>query len=289
MTKFSLAAASAFVLFAGAASAADLYTKAPPPPPPPVLSWTGFYVGVNGGVAAMNGPSMSYVDGAINAYVPVTVDPGMSGAKAIGGVHAGFNYQLSGPIVVGMEADWDWTNLKNSAAPGLLCSGPPFRVQCGGVSVLTDNAFLQTAVNWLASVRGRFGYSFNNQWLVYGTGGIAFADVNYTGNLNCTGVIPTFCRGGGQFMRSSASDTRVGAVFGAGVEFKPARNWVLGAEYLYYHFEGDGSSTASWNFSANGAPAPFFECATGQACGQFTYRGFDVHSGRLRLSYQFQP
>ena len=38
--------------------------------------------------------------------------------------------------------------------------------------------------------------------------------------------------------------------------------------------------------TANGAPAPFFECGTGQNCGRFTYRSFDVQSGRLRLSYQ---
>jgi opacity protein-like surface antigen len=90
-------------------------------------------------------------------------------------------------------------------------------------------------------------------------------------------------------MRSSASETRVGAVVGGGAEFKPARNWVFGAEYLYYHFDGDGSSTAGWTTVATGAPAPFFECGVGQNCGRFTYRGFDVHSGRLRLSYQFQP
>ena len=84
--------------------------------------------------------------------------------------------------------------------------------------------------------------------------------------------------------------TRVGFVLGAGAEFKPARNWILGAEYLFYHFEGDGSSTAGWTTVATGAPAPFFECTgPGQNCGQFTYRGFDIHSGRVRLSYQFQP
>jgi len=272
---------------AGAALAADMPMKAPPAAVA-VYGWTGFYAGVNGGVADMNGPSMSYVDGAITAYVPVTVNPSSSSVKAIGGLHLGYNYQLPNNWVLGVEGDWDWTNLKNSASPGLLCFGPPFRNQCGGVSVLTDNAFLQTAVNWLASVRGRLGYSWN-QWLLYGTGGVAFADVGYTGNLNCTGVVPTFCLGGAQAMRSSASETRVGAVVGGGAEFKPARNWVFGAEYLYYRFDGDGSSTAGWTTVATGAPAPFFECGVGQNCGRFTYRGFDVHSGRLRLSYQFQP
>lgn len=271
----------------GQALAADMAVKAAPPIAP-LMTWTGFYVGINGGGAVMNGPSMSYVDGAINAYVPVTANPS-SGTSGIAGFHLGYNYQMPNNWVLGVEGDWDWTNLKNSAATGLLCSGPPFRGQCGGVSVLTDNAFFQTSINWLASVRGRLGYS-SNQWLLYGTGGVAFADVGYTGNLNCTGIAPTFCGGGAQAMRSNASETRVGFVLGAGAEFKPARNWIFGAEYLYYHFEGDGSSRAGWTTVATGAPAPFFECnVPGQNCGQFTYRGIDVHSGRLRLSYQFQP
>ena len=89
---------------------------------------------------------------------------------------------------------------------------------------------------------------------------------------------------------SVASETRVGFVVGAGAEFKPARNWVLGAEYLFYHFEGDATSTAGWTTVATGAPAPFYECnVAGQNCGHFTYRGFDVQTVRARLSYQFQP
>jgi len=266
--------------------AADMAVKARPVVAP-IMTWTGFYVGINGGAAAMSDPSMSYVDGAINAYVPVTVT-GTSSASGIAGFHAGYNYQMPNNWVFGIEGDWDWTNLKSSAAPGLLCSGPPFRVQCGGVSVLTDNAFMQTQVNWLASVRGRLGYA-SSQWLLYGTGGVAFADVGYTGNLNCTGTVPTFCLGGAQAMRSSASETRVGFVVGGGGEFKLSQNWILGAEYLFYHFEGDGTSKASWTTVATGLPAPFFECGTGQNCGQFTYRSFDVHTGRVRLSYQFQP
>ena len=163
----------------GPALAADMAVKALPPVAP-LMTWTGFYVGINGGGAAMNGPSMCYVDGAINAYVPVTVNPSSS-ASGIAGFHLGYNYQMPNNWVLGVEGDWDWTNLKASAATGLLCSGPPFRGQCGGVSVLTDNAFFQTSVNWLASVRGRLGYS-SSQWLLYATGGVAFADVDYTGN-----------------------------------------------------------------------------------------------------------
>ena len=267
------------------ASAADMAVKAQPMVAP-LPSWTGFYLGINGGGAFMNDPSMSYVDGAINAITPINVS-GRGDASGIAGFHAGYNYQMTNWLL-GIEGDWDWTNLKSSAAPGIICSNLfGMRGQCGGISNLTDNAFLQTKVDWLASVRGRLGYA-SNQWLLYGTGGAAFADVGYTGNLNCTGIPGTLCPGGAQAMRSHGSETRVGFVVGAGAEFKPAQNWILGAEYLFYHFEGDANTTAGWTTVATGAPAPFYECSVaGQNCGKFTYRSFDVQTVRLRLSYQF--
>ncbi len=279
---------AALAFSAVGASAADMAVKAIPPPVAALPWWTGFYLGINGGAAAMSNPSMSYVDGAINAITPIDVT-GSSSTSGIAGFHAGYNYQMSNNLLFGIEGDWDWTNLKSSAAPGIICSNLfGMRGQCGGVSNLTDNAFLQTQVNWLASVRGRLGYVWN-QWMVYGTAGVAFADVGYTGNIFCTGVVPTLCPGGpGQTLRSNASETRVGAVLGAGAEFKPTRNWVFGAEYLFYHFDGSATSAGGYTFNATGAPAPFFECAVaGQNCGVFRYQGFDVHSVRLRLSYLF--
>ena len=51
MRKFTLALlAIAATLATGAANAADLPRKAPPMvAPAPVFSWTGFYIGINGG------------------------------------------------------------------------------------------------------------------------------------------------------------------------------------------------------------------------------------------------
>jgi opacity protein-like surface antigen len=51
LRRILLASVSAIAL-AGTAFAADLPLRAPPPvyvPPPPVMTWTGFYVGINAG------------------------------------------------------------------------------------------------------------------------------------------------------------------------------------------------------------------------------------------------
>jgi len=47
--KKILLAGVALAALGGVASAADLAVKAPYAPPPALWSWTGFYVGINGG------------------------------------------------------------------------------------------------------------------------------------------------------------------------------------------------------------------------------------------------
>jgi outer membrane immunogenic protein len=151
---------------------------------------------------------------------------------------------------------------------------------------LTDNAFLETKINWLASVRGRLGYASNN-WLLYATGGFAFADMDFNAGVNCTGVPASLCAGGTQNIRAGFSDTRVGGVVGGGVEFKPLSNWIIGVEYLYYRFNDTNTGGGSWRTGA-GAPAPFYDCTVaGQNCARFSYGEVGLHTVRARLSYQF--
>lgn len=278
--KLGLTLAATLVL-TGHASAADLPRKAPPPPVIAVMSWTGFYAGINGGGAWTDDPSMTYVDLAntgntFNSYVPSTINA--SASSGLAGIHVGYNWQAAPNWVIGIEGDWDWTNLS---------AGGTNRLNRAVVGTLfTDNVSLQTKINWLASVRGRLGYATNN-WLLYATGGVAFGDFDFNAQVNCTAVQPSFCIPTTQHIRAGFSDTRVGAVVGGGIEFKPATNWTLGAEYLYYHFNQTNTGGGSW-FFASGAPAPFFDCGVpGQNCARFTYGNVGLHTGRLRLSYQF--
>ena len=288
-----LALALTFAAVTGQALAADMNVKALKAPPlMPVATWTGFYVGINGGIAGMKGPQATYDDTiTVNTYVfPVTVDPGTT-TSGLFGFHLGYNNQFTNNWLLGIEGDWDWTNLKNSGSQGLLCSSNPVpRGQCGGVIALSDSAAFETDVKWLASVRGRLGFVWTPQWLLYATGGVAFEHADDTAAVTCTGTPPTICPGRAQSILSKFGDTRVGAVVGGGVEFKPARNWIFGAEYLFYHFAGDKTAGGSWFHPDDGSPAPFYECTVaGQNCATFTFRSFDVQTGRVRLSYQLAP
>jgi len=144
--------AGAFALAAGGqALAADLPQPGPPPPrapatyvpvPAPAFSWSGIYVGINGGYAFGTGDFSS------GASVS-----GVNGFLAGGTI--GANYQW-GRFVLGIEGDGDWTSLDGKTTP--TCS------TC------------EVKSTWLATARGRAGYAFD-RILFYGTGGAAFGNV----------------------------------------------------------------------------------------------------------------
>ena len=144
--------AGALALAAGGqAIAADLPQPGPPPPrapatyvpaPVPVFTWSGVYIGVNGGYGFGNGDFSS--GGTVSS-----VDGYLAGATI------GANYQW-GQFVFGIEADGDYQNLDGTA-----------------VSTCT---YCEVKSDWLATVRGRAGYAWD-RILFYGTGGVAFGNV----------------------------------------------------------------------------------------------------------------
>jgi outer membrane immunogenic protein len=99
-------------------------------------------------------------------------------------------------------------------------------------------------VDWQATFRGRLGLAAND-WLFYGTGGLAVAGVRESqvvGNLIATSATSAF----------STSDTRAGWVVGGGVEKAFARNWIFRIEYLHADY-GDVSHATTLAVPAGGA------------------------------------
>jgi outer membrane immunogenic protein len=147
MRKLLLAGASLLVM-AASASAADLPArmpaKAPVYVPPMGYSWSGFYVGLNGG----GGFGRSEFNGTLPSGSFDT-------SGGLFGLTLGYNWQ-NGPWVWGLEGDIDWSNLKGSAA-------------CGGTTCYARNDYLST-------MRGRVGYAFD-RWMPYITGGAAIGNV----------------------------------------------------------------------------------------------------------------
>jgi len=146
MNRVAVACVGLWALAGGAAGAADLPPYYQPGPAyNPIYTWTGFYVGINGG----GGWGSSQWD-AVNSF---DVSGGLIGGTV------GYNWQF-GQVVIGAEADIDWSGIKGTTT--MLCPGG-----------------CETRNKWLATARGRLGLAFD-RFLPYVTGGLAFGDINAT-------------------------------------------------------------------------------------------------------------
>jgi outer membrane immunogenic protein len=167
MTRL-LICAFAVLLGCDKAFAADLANYSEPTTPSASV-WTGLHVGISGGFG-------SNQDNAPYSYVNVPPDemsllPKSAKLNADGGLvggPVGFDKQF-GQIVRGLEGDLSWTGFDDNAihhVPGdPSIEFPPLKFEAG------------YEMDWLSTIRGRAGMAFNN-WLPYGTAGVAFGRVS---------------------------------------------------------------------------------------------------------------
>lgn len=213
---------------AGAAGAADLPVKAPPIPVA-AYSWTGCYVGIQGGGAW----GRSHPTGP-NSDVEFGSTYNVGGVLA--GGEAGCNWQFAPNWAVGVEGDYSWSNKEGSNVDGTL---PPAGLGNGIFVTGTHEKSLWTA-------RARIGPTFDRGW-VYLTGGYAGARVEGS-------VDATMWPGSPAFPAALAgiytdAQNRNGATIGVGVEYAAfLPNVSFKIEYLYVKF-----SNATY-FNSNPVP-----------------------------------
>ena len=219
MKKALTAIAMAAALAAGAAQAADLPShKAPPAyvPPPPMITWTGFYAGLNlgGGWQERNNHNVWW-GGLWN-------NNNNGGAGVVGGGQVGYNYQISPMFVVGVEADFQGTtmgsnNNNNNNFPFLT----PFFGNGGGAA----------RIDWYGTVTGRAGITLSSfpTLLIYGKGGFAYGDVRQA------------------WWRT----TQTGWTAGGGLEWMFLPNWSAKVEYGYHELSGNNNNGFNFGFNVN--------------------------------------
>jgi len=271
-----------------AAVAADLPTKAPPPPPAGVFSWTGLYIGAGIGGGWMRATDYDFSDPGnaafascgpcITPYDSVSLS-GSNKSGWFGGVRFGYNWQVAPTWLVGVEADIAAASFKQSASTTLSTQVPLIP------SIAGSSLTFSSQVQWLASLRGRLGLVQNN-WLFYGTGGVAFASIKQEANAQCP---PPAIAGGCVFTSGttspfSATETRVGFAVGAGLEWQmPASPWRLAAEYLYYGFDKSTSGSSLFIALPGGGPLP---CIVTPTCSaNYGFGRIDIHTFKLGLAY----
>jgi outer membrane immunogenic protein len=205
-----------------AATAADLpartYTKAPVYVDPG-FNWSGFYVGGNIGYSWGRSANTETISTLSTGAILDTNTSRNNVNGVIGGAQFGYNWQMSN-WVAGFEADIQGSGERGSTA--LVCPG------CGdGPSDITST--LTQKLNWFGTVRGRAGVLVTPTVLLYGTGGLAYGEVDTGGSI--TG--PTFVGPSGTVIFPSLNSTQVGWTAGAGIEGRIGGNWTAKLEYLY--------------------------------------------------------
>ena len=152
----------------GRASAADMAVKARPIAPP-VWTWTGSYVGINGGLIESNNNTLTNVgtdtgNGGLGSAINLGLIPiALTGFRNSGGMvggSAGYNWQVNPNWVVGIEGDIDWVSEKRTFNTGFITVP-------GAVPVATAYS---RELDWLGTLRGRVGYAVAPSLLVYGDG-----------------------------------------------------------------------------------------------------------------------
>lgn len=221
--------AVALALSAAPAFAADLPVAPPPPPrapafvPAPPFTWTGFYVGINGGYAWGN-----WSDGFGDSF--------NSNGGIVGGT-VGFNYQWNW-FVAGFEADLDWSDQKfsQSASAGGVVFGTP----------VSASATFNYKNDVLSTFAARFGVAADHA-LFYAKAGGAWTQENFNETASFSiGAPPVTVTGSG-----NDTFSRLGWMAGAGVEYAFTNNLTGKVEYNYIDF---GSNNETLNFAGAAIP-----------------------------------
>lgn len=211
MRRLLLASAACTALAVGPALAADLgrpVYKAPVLSPAAIYSWTGFYVGINGGIG---GDQFKYPLVASGGNVAVSGEADTHSMGGFGGGQIGYNWQFAPTWVAGLEADIQGGDIDGTV--GIDAAFPGGSLSASGGSKL----------DWFGTVRGRIGYLVTPAALLYATGGWAYGHVKTSLDFSVPGLSYSF----------SEDHDKSGWTVGAGLEYAFNPTWSFKAEYQY--------------------------------------------------------
>jgi outer membrane immunogenic protein len=298
--KLLLAGVSFAALIAGPAMAADMgapvYRR---PVYVPVASWTGFYVGANVGdnwfqnnsVTTLSAPVADFAVGppswAANAAAGASGNvPVGNNGNFIGGFQAGYNWQFAPAYVAGIEADIQWTNRNGNTGSLATAVGPfPF---AGSAEVLTTQITSSKQLDYLGTVRGRFGFLATPTLLLYATGGLAYGQVQVhtiiaQSNNDCV-FFPGDCLQPAAGATGSFTQTRAGRTVGGGLEWMFLQNLSAKVEYLYYDLgsvtvPNSALVTTNGTFAGAGGPAVIASLSSTRFTGNIVRFGLNYKFG----------
>jgi outer membrane immunogenic protein len=173
------------------------------------------------------------------------------------GLRAGYDWEM-GTWVIGGVGDLSFSNVEDSVS---------------AFSIAPGRYTMTRELNWVVAARLRGGYVLRDNLLIYGTGGIAWADMDHT--LSSTDTQSTFTERG--------DDQVTGFQLGIGVEMNIGRNWRVAGEFLHTNLNDD-----DYRARASGAPPnPFVLVNPAGTDLRRTEDRFNLNSFRATFSYKF--
>lgn len=263
--------------------------------------------------AVNNGPAVYLVNSAA-----ASLNNAVSGEQSgfVAGGQVGYNKLVNKKLVLGLEADFMGTAINGfHEGYGLGSSSNSYsslaKFYYGGGYFngaegrqFANNSIGSTAVNagvnWMGTVRGRFGYLITPDVLLYTTGGLTYGNVyakvsqmaisalsvrsldvpgDPAGDPAAQAVRVAVQPGNGSsvFMgNSSLNKTLVGWNLGGGMEWSFEKNWSLKAEAIYWNLGTVNVATST--FGSTPVPPP-------QAPGNYTSNA-SFTSGQTSVNYQ---
>lgn len=260
----AMAAGLAGLYGAASTANADGYQRRPVAAAPCCgFSWTGFYVGVNGGYAWGDDQTV-HVNETLESPVapPFLFASANFGSLALiggfAGIQAGANLQM-GAVVLGFEVDGQWADIGDDSFATVAVPVPGSSPYTVGTS---------NKVTRFGTFRPRLGLAWDKT-LVYATGGLAWGRIEHTMNYVDSSAPIRFTA------VDHVTGTHVGYVVGGGVEHAFGPHMSLKLEYQYIDL---GSET--YKAREDRAGATNFYIATDTATTFHTVRlGLNIKLG----------
>ena len=198
---------------------------------PSGFNWNGFYVGGHAGLARVDRHTDNF-----DSTGAFTGSGTNSGGGVFGGAQGGYNWIVAPNWLFGLEIDGSFVHAKGSNS---ACSTNA----AGFTTCVTGDS----KIDAFGTARGRLGYIWGSNVLIYGTGGWAWDSGSANRTIDCTtaglggrpvGVCPGAGSGSAIMGRTSTASTfGSGWAAGGGIEWAFAPNMTLKVEYLHMQID----------------------------------------------------
>jgi outer membrane immunogenic protein len=222
-----------------------------------MISWTGSYAGLNSGYsfgtndnsyASLWGPQgFTTTDNGVR-YLGTMPLSGVGIAQTgqitnnqngyLGGLQAGYNYQLHEKYVVGLETDIQGATIGGSG--NRKGSGYNINSQNNGSSTTIGGVQVSSGVDWLGTIRARAGYLIKPSLLLFGTAGVSYGGAraqitNLAYSAYDDFAYPQTPNAVQPYLGTvSRAQTLIGWTAGSGLEWMVTPSWSVKAEALYW-------------------------------------------------------